>query len=85
MNANDSDSAKFENLRRDLFDYFTDAEWDAYYSRMAPYMESADPSIRRGALARLCMAVMSAEPSTYWRRKPRGRRRPRMPSGVWPG
>ena len=72
MNANDSDDAKFEDLRRDLFDYFTNAEWDAYYSRMAPYMESADPDIRRGALARLCMAVMSAEPSTFWRRKPRG-------------
>jgi hypothetical protein len=72
MNANNSDSATFEDLCHDLFDYFTDAEWDTYYGHMAPHMESADASIRHRALERLCMAVMSAEPSTFWRRKPRG-------------
>jgi hypothetical protein len=73
MHRNDSDRARFEELRNDPFDYWTDAEWDAYYERMAPYMESADASMRRSALERLCMAAMRAEPSSFWRREPRGR------------
>ncbi len=72
MEGNDTGKAAFEELRNDPFDYWTEAEWDGYYVRMAPYMESADVSIRRGALERLCMAVMSAEPSRYWRQEPRG-------------
>ncbi len=72
MHRNDSDRAKFEELCRDPFDYWTDAEWDAYYERMAPYMESADASMRRSALERLCTAVTWAEPSRFWRREPRG-------------
>jgi hypothetical protein len=68
----DSDRAKFEELCRHSFNYFTDAEWDAYYRRMVPYMDSAEASIRGRALERLCMAVMRAEPMTFWRREPRG-------------
>ena len=72
MNGNDRDRAKFEELRRDPFDYWTDTEWDAYYERMAPYMESTDASMRQSALERLCMAAIWAEPSSFWRREPRG-------------
>ena len=72
MHRNDSDRAKFEELCSDPFDYWTDAEWDAYYERMAPYMESADASMRRNALERLCTAVTWAEPSRFWRREPGG-------------
>jgi hypothetical protein len=36
--------------------------WDDYYARMAPFVASADASIRDSAIERLCMAVFSAEP-----------------------
>ena len=36
--------------------------WDDYYARTAPFVASADASIRDGAIERICMAVFRAEP-----------------------
>jgi len=36
--------------------------WDDYYARMAPFVASADASIRDSAIERICMAVFRAEP-----------------------
>ena len=36
--------------------------WDDYYARMAPFIASADASIRDSAIERICMAVFGAEP-----------------------
>jgi len=36
--------------------------WADYYARMAPFVASADASIRDGAIERICMAVFRAEP-----------------------
>ena len=38
------------------------AAWDDYYARMAPFVASADASIRDSAIERICMAVFGAEP-----------------------
>lgn len=37
------------------------AAWDDYYARMAPFVASADASIRDSAIERICMAVFRAE------------------------
>jgi hypothetical protein len=38
--------------------------WDDYHARMAPFVASADASIRDSAIERICMAVFSAEPTS---------------------
>ncbi len=54
----------FASLERTSLTDLRDAEWDAYYAAMAPWLESADADIRKRAINRLCTAVLWAEPRT---------------------
>src|ERR1700677_3783886 len=72
MAERDERLSDFDRLCERRFDYRSDAEWDAYYECMAPYLTDADRRVRWRALERLCMAAMRAEPMSYWQREPRG-------------
>jgi len=57
------DTAAFAGLREEPLHLKVDVTaWDDYYARMAPFVASADASIRDSAIERICMAVFRAEP-----------------------
>src|ERR1022692_4903048 len=61
--ASVSDAVAFAALREESLHLKSGvASWDDYYSRIAPYVASADASIRDSAIERICMAVFRAEP-----------------------
>jgi len=53
----------FLDLRKDVLDYTTTAEWDAYYARMIPWLLHADADIRAMCIERLTTCVFWAEGS----------------------
>src|SRR4051812_12021609 len=58
-----SDTVAFAGLREEPLHLKIGASaWDDYYARMAPFVASADASIRDSAIERICMAVFRAEP-----------------------
>src|SRR5512140_2066936 len=58
-----SDAAAFAGLREEPLHLKVGASaWDDYYARMAPFVASADASIRDSAIERTCTAVFWAEP-----------------------
>jgi hypothetical protein len=64
------DTAAFAALREESLHLKSGvAAWDDYYARMAPYVASADASIRDSAIERICMAVFRAEPMNARRSK----------------
>jgi hypothetical protein len=57
------DTVAFAGLREEPLHLKVGASaWDNYYARMAPFVASADASIRDSAVERICMAVFRAEP-----------------------
>jgi hypothetical protein len=65
-----SDAVAFAALREEGLHLKSGvASWDDYYARIAPYLASADASIRDSAIERICMAVFRAEPMSARRSK----------------
>jgi hypothetical protein len=57
----------FLALRNADLSEMSGAEWDFYYSALAPWLSHDDPEIRKQALERLSMAVLWAESSSHRR------------------
>jgi hypothetical protein len=56
-----ADTRAFWILRDTPLHALSDAEWQAYYPAMAPWLRHDNPEIRASAVERLTMAVLSAE------------------------